>query len=204
MMRILSLLFGLLFCCVGLSAQTTPVEWIAALNKTLGQRYAYGITINATSADNTNTMHGAFKVDGDAFYLRVAQMEVYSDGKLRYEINNERKEVTEDRVNLKSHDLLANPTRAFMFLDKEFDMSLRPMSDANSVYVDLVPRADIGMSKITLALRRNGGRVEPQTISYFYDSDVVVINLHTMDSVAWTLPRWNKNNYKAYDMVSFL
>lgn len=193
-----------LFGVMSLSAQTTPQEWISTLNKTLGERYAFGITVTVGTGDDTATLHGALKVEGDAYYLMLGTMEVYSDGKLRYEINNERKEVSEDRVDLKSHDLLTNPTRAFSFLDSEFKMAMRSTHDANTKYIDLTPREDIGITTITLALKRSGARVMPEAVSYYYDGDVVTITMQPLDNTSWKLPRWNKASYAAYDIVSFL
>ena len=193
-----------MFGAMSLSAQTTPQEWITALNKSLGSRYALGVTVVVGTGAESTTLYGSIKVDGDAYYLMLGNMEVYSDGKLRYEINNERKEVTEDRVNLDSHDLLTNPTRAFTFLDSEFQMAMRAASDANTKYIDLTPREDIGITTITLTLKRSGSSVVPQTISYFYDGDVVTISMQPLAVTSWTLPRWNKASYAAYDIVSFL
>ena len=193
-----------MFGAMSLSAQTTPQEWITALNKSLGSRYALGVTVVVGTGAESTTLYGSIKVDGDAYYLMLGNMEVYSDGKLRYEINNERKEVTEDRVNLDSHDLLTNPTRAFTFLDSEFQMAMRAASDANTRYIDLTPREDIGITTITLTLKRSGSSVVPQTISYFYDGDVVTISMQPLAATSWTLPRWNKASYAAYDIVSFL
>ncbi|MBO7261808.1 MAG: hypothetical protein J6U95_02615 [Alistipes sp.] len=193
-----------LFGVMSLSAQTTPQEWISALNTTLGERYAFGITVVVGTGNDTTTLHGAIKVEGDAYYLMLGTMEVYSDGKLRYEINNERKEVSEDRVDLKSHDLLTNPTRAFSFLDSEFKMAMRSAHDANTKYIDLTPREDIGITTITLALKRSGARVMPEAVSYYYDGDVVTITMQPLDATSWKLPRWNKASYAAYDIVSFL
>ena len=193
-----------LFGVMSLSAQTTPQEWIISLNKSLGERYGFGVTVVVGTGDDTAKLHGTIKVEGDAYYLMLGTMEVYSDGKLRYEINNERKEVSEDRVDLKSHDLLTNPTRAFTFLDSEFKMAMRSAHDANTKYIDLTPREDIGITTITIALKRNGTRVMPEAVSYYYDGDVVTITMQLIDATSWKLPRWNKASYAAYDIVSFL
>ena len=193
-----------MFGAMSLSAQTTPQEWITALNKSLGSRYALGVTVVVGTGAESTTLYGSIKVDGDAYYLMLGNMEVYSDGKLRYEINNERKEVSEDRVDLKSHDLLTNPTRAFTFLDSEFKMAMRSAHDANTKYIDLTPREDIGITTITIALKRNSTRVMPEAVSYYYDGDVVTITMQPIDATSWKLPRWNKASYAAYDIVSFL
>ena len=200
MRRIISLLFGVLLGCLDLSAQTTAQEWVAGLNASLGSRYAYNIAV--TTADGS--ISGYYMVEGDGYYLTLGVMEVYSDGKLRYEINNERKEVTEDRVNLKAVDLLTNPTRAFSFIDKEFTVTIAQRL-TQGVVLKLVPRdTSLGISHILLSLSSVSGGVVPTKIVYNYDGDSVDIALSALAVSDKTLPRWNSETYRAYDIVSFL
>jgi hypothetical protein len=131
-------------------------------------------------------------------------MEVYSDGRLRYEINNERKEVTEDRVNLEAVDLLTNPTRAFKFVDSEYDTTI-DQTLSNGVVLKLVPKADdMGIAAIYLKLQKSGDKVLPTSITYDYDGETVTITLAQADVADAELPRWSEQEYRAYDMVSFL
>ncbi len=191
-----------LFSVCALSAQTTAREWIDMLNASLGERYAYGITVEVEGDDNE--LYGAMQVEGDSYHMTLADMEVYSDGKLRYEINNARKEVTEDRVNLDSRDLLTNPTRAFAFVDEEFTMKLRFSHNDELAIVELVPHDKaLGITTISLALSKSGDVVQPLQIIYDYEGDKVKITMQPTDE-GWKLPRWDKDAYRAYDIVSFL
>ena len=148
---------------------------------------------------------GYMMVDGDSYYITLGIMEVYSDGKLRYEINNDRKEVTEDRVNLASRDLLTNPTRAFDFATEEFDIALRFSHNAEIASLEFTPRdKSLGVTAISLALVSEGDRVYPSQIAYDYDGDIVCITLAMVDVRDKSLPRWDAQLYKAYDIVSFL
>lgn len=200
MRRVLSVICAVILGCVSLSAQTTATEWIAKLNTSLGSCYAFNISVVASG----DSFSGYYMVEGDGYYLTLGVMEVYSDGKLRYEINNERKEVTEDRVNLKAVDLLTNPTRAFSFVDKEFTVTIAEKL-SQGVVLRLVPRdASMGISDILLTLSSVGGRVVPTKIVYRYDGDSVAITLSPLGVSDKTLPRWNKESYRAYDIVSFL
>jgi hypothetical protein len=143
-------------------------------------------------------------VEGDGYYISLGVMEVYSDGKLRYEINNERKEVVEDRVNLESVDLLSNPTRAFSFLPEEFSAKVLKSSSTGAV-VSLVPKSDdLGITAILLNLERKGSKVVPSKLSYDYDGDLVTITLTMLDASDLALRKWDKTAYRAYDIVSFL
>lgn len=195
---------AMLSAALGASAQQSPREWIDMLNRSLGA--SYGVHVEVTTDDSEEPVAGYYIVDGDSYYLQLGVMEVYSDAKLRYEINNERKEVTEDVVNLESVDLLTNPTRAFNFVDDEFDASIVEQN-AEGATLRLVPKDELlGISDIRLVLRRDGATVMPTDVSYDYDGYVVDIELHVVDTQDTSLPRWaeRKTNYRAYDMVSFL
>ena len=203
-MRGVLLLMAMLSAALGASAQQSPREWIDMLNRSLGA--SYGVHVEVTTDDSEEPVAGYYIVDGDSYYLQLGVMEVYSDAKLRYEINNERKEVTEDVVNLESVDLLTNPTRAFNFVDDEFDASIVEQN-AEGATLRLVPKDELlGISDIRLVLRRDGATVMPTDVSYDYDGYVVDIELHLVDTQDTSLPRWaeRKTNYRAYDMVSFL
>ena len=204
-MRRLLITLCMLLGAVSLSAQTTAEEWLKQLETSLGSRYAFTMTVDVGMGDDETTLAGRVLVDGDSYYISLEAMEVYSDGKLRYEVNNQRKEVTEDRVDLTSHDLLTNPTRAFSFAPAEFNMALRSSHNDEVAIVELIPRdASLGISTISFALVRDGQRVYPQQVAYDYDGDSVVITIGEYSLNEWTLPQWSKARYKAYDIVSFL
>lgn len=192
-----------MFGAMSLSAQTTPQEWITALNKSLGSRYALGVTVVVGTGAESTTLYGSIKVDGDAYYLMLGNMEVYSDGKLRYEINNERKEVTEDRVNLESRDLLSNPTRAFEFLESEFKATISE-NIHNGAILKLVPKQSSDIKAVYVSVVWKDNRIIPLAIKYDYDGEEVSIALVMADAQSAVLPRWDKNNYRTYDIVSFL
>ena len=137
--KILVALVAMLFSQTILSAQTAE-GWLTQLNQSLGERYAMSAVVQIGDKDNVaEELNGLFMVDGNGYYLSLGVMEVYSDGKLRYEVNNERKEATIDRVDLESHDLLTNPTNAFRFAADEFYISLDGVCD-NEATINLVPR----------------------------------------------------------------
>lgn len=186
-------------------AQTTAREWLDRLDSSLGVRYAMQLYVALGEVRNVADQYsGYFIVDGDTYYMNLGVMEVYSDGKLRYEVNNERKEVTEDRVNLEAVDLLSNPTRAFDFVDEEYDV--RVVSVAGDVAtLELKPKsADLGITAILLTLQHEGRSVIPTVICYDYEGDEIRIELTMVDATSAPMPRWDAKSYRAYDIVSFL
>lgn len=200
-MKKIVILFIAILSTLGVVSAQSAGEWLTKLNTSLGGRYAMNISV--TVGDEA-PLTGFFMVDGDAYYITLGIMEVYSDGKLRYEINNERKEVVEDVVNLEACDLLSNPTRAFTFVPNEFKSEV--VSTTNDVVVvKLTPKSEaMGIDSITLTLQRSGSVVTPMTVSYDYDGDAVAISLNRVEVGDKKLPRWDKAAYRAYDIVSFL
>lgn len=189
-----------LLSVVTASAQRSAGEWLEALDRSLGQRYGFYVEMSM----DEQPIRGYFMVDGDGYYLTLGVMEVYSDGKVRQEINNDRKEVTIDRVDNSSGELLTNPTRAFDFADEEFVVSVAETLDAGC-RLSLVPRDDsTGIVEISLVLENKDGVVVPRSISYNYDGEGYLLSLTVADVNQKKLPRWNKEDYRAYDTVSFL
>ena len=188
-----------MFCALNLSAQSSARQWIEGLNYTLDDRYALYMKVDAYG----EKINGYFMVDKDSYYIQLGTMEVYSDGKYRYEINNERKEVTEDRVNLESRDLLSNPTRAFEFLESEFKATISE-NIHNGAILKLVPKQSSDIKAVYVSVVWKDNRIIPLAIKYDYDGEEVSIALVMADAQSAVLPRWDKNNYRTYDIVSCL
>ena len=194
-----------MFAIVTYSSAQSATAWLERLDRSLGERFAMDIFVEVGEVENVgDQLAGFLMVEGDGYYMTLGTMEVYSDGKLRYEINNERKEVVEDRVNLEAVDLLTNPTRAFDFVPEEFDAKV-VAATADRVTLTLKPRSDtLGITLIRLVLKRDGERITPKVITYDYDGDIININLTRVNDKELTLRRWDKSAYRAYDIVSFL
>ena len=93
-MKKIIILFFTALATIGAVRAQSAEAWLAQLNKSLGERYAMNISV---AMGDMAPIAGFFMVEGDGYYINLDVMEVYSDGKLRYEVNNQRKEVVEDR-----------------------------------------------------------------------------------------------------------
>ena len=188
-----------LMLALNVSAQINARDWIDGLNYTLDNRYALFMKVDAYGEQ----IKGYFMVEDDSYYIQLGKMEVYSDGKLRYEVNNERKEVTEDRVNLSSRDLLTNPTRAFEFVEEEFTASISE-NIHNGVILKLEPKQSADITAVYVSVVWRDGRIVPLSIKYDYDGEEVAIALIMSDVTNAIMPCWSRSDYMSYDMVSFL
>lgn len=201
-MRRYILTLTLLVLSYAASAQQSEAsELLHRLDATLGQRYM--VSAHYEQED----IPCYYMVDGDSYYISLGIMEVYSDGELRYEINNERKEIVEDRVNLLSEDILTNPTRVFAYFDKEFEV--RGITHQGSLTtIDLAPRNPdlMGDYSVSLTVERTERGVEPRHLYYDYDGYVVDLALEVLHQSDAEFRHWkeHKMEYRAYDMISFL
>lgn len=166
-------------------------EYVAKLGR-------YQVKFNVLAGDLIYV--GEYGVEGDSYYIQMDNVEVYSDGKLRYEVDNKRKEVSIDMVDLQSRNILDNPTRCFDFAESEYKVELQ--SDrGEELTLYLQPTAEDMDGEIFLTIDKKSGR--PKKIIYrLYDDEVEV----AIDSIAASkspIKRYNKNHYKGYDIIDF-
>ena len=166
-------------------------EYVAKLGR-------YQVKFNVLAGDLIYV--GEYGVEGDSYYIQMDNVEVYSDGKLRYEVDNKRKEVSIDMVDLQSRNILDNPTRCFDFAESEYRVELQ--SDrGEELTLYLQPIAEDMDGEIFLTIDKKSGR--PKKIVYrLYDDEVEV----AIDSIAASkspIKRYNKNHYKGYDIIDF-
>lgn len=143
---------------------------------------------------------GRYGVAGDAYHIKLDQAEVYSDGKVRYEVDHERKEVNIDVMDLQSRNILDNPTRCFDFVGDDY---------ASMVY------AEVG-GEITLLLRANDTSIEgdiyltvtkntgrPRKIVYVLYDDRIEVDITSLERRKGAVARYDGSRYRGYEIVDF-
>lgn len=173
------------------------LEKLAAGFRALG---AYGVTFEVSSDEYTT--RGRYAVEGENYYIAVGEAEVYCDGKIRYEIDNRRREVTIDDVDTSSRNLLSNPAHAFDFIGTQYAPSL--VSDANGRAVvrltptsaDASPAGEILVTVDTAAMR-------PESLRYDYDGEQVGIAVLGVAPLDTPLKAFSKGDYKGYEFIDF-
>ena len=135
------LLLAALFAVFSVQADNRPQAVLKQLTAALGALEGYSVVFEVHT--DGDVVPGYYEVSGDNYYMHVNGQEVYGDAEFRYEIDPDRKEVVIDRVDLTSHNLLNNPTRAFDFIDGEYAASLLSEKGSTAV-IRLTPlrRAD--------------------------------------------------------------
>ena len=143
---------------------------------------------------------GEYSVDGDSYYIKMDNIEVYSNGKERYEVDRERKEVSIDVVDQSSTNILDNPTRCFDFAEKDYKAEIQSCKDGEmTIYLDPTdPQQD---GEIYLTIDEQSGR--PKKIVYVMYDDQIEVSIDSIKSRKEPIKRFDKSAYKGYEMVDF-
>ena len=173
------------------------LENLAAGFRALG---AYGVTFEVSSDEYTT--RGRYAVEGENYYIAVGEAEVYCDGKIRYEIDNRRREVTIDDVDTSSRNLLSNPAHAFDFIGTQYAPSLVSDAEGRAVVrltptsADASPAGEILVTVDTAAMR-------PESLRYDYDGEQVGIAVLGVAPLDTPLKAFSKGDYKGYEFIDF-
>ena len=133
---------------------------------------------------------------------RWGEAEVYCDGKIRYEIDNRRREVTIDDVDTSSRNLLSNPAHAFDFIGTQYAPSLVSDAEGRAVVrltptsADASPAGEILVTVDTAAMR-------PESLRYDYDGEQVGIAVLGVAPLDTPLKAFSKGDYKGYEFIDF-
>lgn len=173
------------------------LEKLAAGFRALG---AYGVTFEVT-ADEYAT-RGRYAVEGENYYIVLGDAEVYCDGKVRYEIDNRRREVTIDEVDTDSRNILNNPAHAFDFIGTEYASSLVGEAGGRAV-VRLTPTSKNASPAGEILVTVDAATMRPESLRYDYDGEQVGITVLSVAPLATPLKAFDKKSYKDYEFIDF-
>ena len=197
MRRILLICVMLFAASVAMAQSETSnaLQRVAKYVKSLG-RYEVGFALSSGEF----SAKGYFRVECDIYYMNIGTAEVYSDGKVRYEVDNERKEINIDGVDLSSRNVLDNPTRCFDFVGSDYAVKSESSSAGRTKICLSAEDKDIE-GVITLIFDEKSGR--PIGLEYELYDERVVIDVVSIVSAKEQIKRFNQSAYKGYEVVDF-
>ena len=174
------------------------VRSLAAAVKELGN---YDVSFSVTGGESN--IEGNYTVVGRGYTMRVGDVvEVYCDGKLRYEINNEYKEITIDNVNTSEHNILNNPVDGLDFVSDEYHPQLLSDNSRESV-VRLTAANGSANDNMVVDVTVDSKSHLPRRIEYVIANDRVVITINDIRRTTTPLARFDASRYKDYDIIDF-
>ncbi len=161
---------------------------------------SYGVQFEVISDDHT--VQGAYAVSGENYRIEVGDAEVYGDAKLRYEIDNKRREITIDNVNKSSRNILDNPVRAFDFIGSDYTAVL--MGDTGGeTTIRLTPTSKAVSAAGAISVTVDTATMRPLSLLYDYDGDEVRVVIRSVEKLATPPKRFDKADYKGYEFIDF-
>lgn len=170
MKRTLTILFCLLLGAAA-HADDRSAQLLSKLSSALRGMGCYRVEFEVVSDDLRTAGH--YVVEGDGYYLRIGDAEVYCDGRTRWEVDPGKREVVIDTVDGGSRNLLDNPTRGFDFLNETFAHAV--VGEENGTAVVRLASADASAPVGTITLTLDAGSGIPHAVAYDFDGEQVVI-----------------------------
>lgn len=175
MKKILFLVSALLFVTMQLNAQKEPegARYLRAFSKKMHEARSISATFSFTlqnlQENISDTHQGKILVKGKKFYLNLMGMKIYYNGKTKWQVIDEAKEVTI----LPAHSgeeggFLDDPAKLFTDYDKNFKSRFRGSKRVRNriIYeVDFFPR-DLSLPYSSVRLQFDRKTLEPVMIKY--------------------------------------
>lgn len=175
-------------------------ELLAGLSGGFRAMNGYAVAFTVT-ADELLT-RGRYAVEGEGYYLTLGDAEVFSDGALRYEVDNRRREITVDRVDTSSRNILSNPVHAFDFLDSAYGSELLWERDGRAA-VALTPVAESGTAVGRITVTVSTASMRPLALTYDYDGERIDVTVERIDPLDGPLRRFDRADYAGYEFIDF-
>lgn len=161
---------------------------------------SYGVEFEVLAGDNAT--RGRYAVEGQSYYLTLADAEVFADAAVRYEVDNRRREITVNPVDTTARNILSNPVRAFDFLGSHYTPELLwERGGLASVRLTPAPGSDASAGSVTVTLELD--QLRPLTLAYDYDGELIAIRIRSVEPLAVPLKRFDRAAYPGYELIDF-
>ena len=198
----ISFFIAVLFCGMPQSNAAEPraAEILDRLAAGFRAMKSYSVRFEVVADDFTT--RGSYAVEGERYYLVLADAEVFADASTRYEVDNRRREATITEVDTVSRNILSNPVRAFDFLGSEYTPSLLSEADGRAVVL-LTPAAGNDSPAGTITVTVSTATMQPLSLSYDYDGEQVRVTVLEVAPHAGQVKPFDKAAYEGYEFIDF-
>lgn len=184
----------------GASAADRAGDLLRGISDGFRAMKSYAVRFEVATADYRSS--GSYVVEGEAYSLELGDAEVFCDGKVRYEVDNDRREVTILDVDRRSRNILNNPVRAFDFIGSDYSCELLWERDGQAA-VRLTPMAGSDSSAGEITLVVDTSRMRPVSLSYDYDGERVDVAIRSVGAPDALLRRFDRKACEGYEFIDF-
>lgn len=198
----------LLMFSVGANAQSANdiIERVTTFFAERADGYRLRFVVDMEGMD---PQRGELTVAGSKYHIEVMGQEQFSDGLYRYGVDGVNMEVTIDRIDTESRNLLVNPLRAFDFSDKAFDITLAGESDTEAgraLVVGLTPHEGVldGVRRVVLYVLPDEGR--PVELRYDFNGLEMSLKIESIEKLKVVNDKkfqFSSANFRDYEIIDF-
>lgn len=200
MKRLLGLLLAMAVGVETMSAAGRAAEILEGMAAEFRSMKGYEVEFSIEAGDYYAS--GSYAVRGEAYTLTLGDAEVYCDGRVRYEVDKVRREVTIVGVDTTSRNILNNPVRAFDFLGDDYRSELLSEADGKAV-IRLTPAAGSGASagEITVTVATDGMR--PERLDYDFDGERIRVDVRRVAPLTAPLAAFDRSRFEGFEFIDF-
>lgn len=193
------MLLAVLAAAAPCRADERAAEWLRRLRAAVAGQESSRVDFGVNTSDGYSDS-GYYVTAEGGYYLSMGGVRVFCDGGVRYEVNDEGREVTVDRVDPSADNLLDDPVHAFDFVDGNYRAEL-VSEDAEEAVVRLTPRSEGGVDRIEVHVDARRGL--PRRIVYVAQGLSVEIDVRRFEPQAGGLPRFERSQFDGYEVIDF-
>lgn len=197
MRRLFFFLFSL--SVVPLRAADSGAAWLERLRAAVDALGAYEVRFDLSTTDGY-AVQGAYRVADDRYCITMPAVRVFCDGEARYEVNDSKREVVVDAVDVRSHNLLDNPVRAFDFAGEQYDAQV-VSEQADRIALRLMPHGEELSATIELTLDKRSAL--PVSVVYGAEDLRITIAIRSFGKSVAPFPVFRAADYPAYELIDF-
>ncbi len=186
---------------IAMGQTTDASEVLSQLIKKLKSYEHY--SANVSVEVGTSTIEGYYEVDGEDYYVRIGEQELYGADGVKYEVYGDREEVIIDNISDKANNILDNPSKAFDFAELGFDSEYLDQSSDKQVVIRLIANVQNDMPIDHIDVTINKSTLLPSRLEYIFDTDTFVVNINDITKSTSPMKVYNQTNYSDFEVIDF-
>jgi len=202
------LLFIISFFALQAYADSRSADLLTRLSSKVESYGNYEVNFSVAVQGQRELIEGYYVVSGDRYAIEVDDKRVFSDGRVRYEIDNDYEEVVISRANPASRNILENPAKAFSFLDGNFESVYVGAERFDGVACDIISlkplSREFGITEITLYI--DSSATLPRGIRYRIDNSSITVTVKRFERLAAlreSVFAFDRQEYRGYEIIDF-
>ncbi len=206
-MKKITMVLAALFAAVGVFADGRSDEILRTLQtKAAGfgdYRVEFSVTVDGQA------LKGVYEVSGASYRVMTADVEVYCDGRTKYEVSLPDEEVLVDSVDPNDRTIMGNPTRLFDFLDGSYTHKYVGKALVNGINCDeieLLRNAAKESEKLNAFISSSTGlpiRLVYRLDNLNTDAVVDIVKITPRITIDSKIFNFNPERFQGFELIDF-